>query len=95
MERLLAHRSLTVVQLPDGTHVYADPSALPFQQPNGPQIAHIHQAPPNRTAQRTHSGQVARRCRRGVRRLGGVEQRRLSAVCGRCLHSAGLEPATF
>ncbi|MGW3095890.1 DUF6251 family protein [Streptomyces sp. NPDC001102] len=56
MEQLPAHRPLTVVQLPDGTHVYADPAALPSQQPNRPQVVHIHQAPPDRTVQRIALG---------------------------------------
>jgi hypothetical protein len=55
MEQLPAHRSLTVVQLPDGSHVYADPAALPAQ-PAGPQVVHIHQAPPDRTVQRVALG---------------------------------------
>lgn len=43
-----------VVQLPDGTHVYAN---LPDQQ-HAPQIVHqhIHQAPPDRTIQRVALG---------------------------------------
>ncbi|MEU0408119.1 DUF6251 family protein [Streptomyces griseorubiginosus] len=56
MEQLPAHRPLTVVQLPDGQHVYADPAALPAQQPTGPQVVHIHQAPPDRTVQRVALG---------------------------------------
>lgn len=44
----------TVVQLPDGTHAYIDPHALP--QPTGPQVVHIHQAPPDRTVQRVALG---------------------------------------
>ncbi|MER5403574.1 DUF6251 family protein [Streptomyces sp. NPDC002769] len=55
MEQLPAHRPLTVVQLPDGSHVYADPAALPAQQ-TGPQVVHIHQAPPDRTVQRMALG---------------------------------------
>jgi hypothetical protein len=47
---------LTVVQLPDGSHVYADPASLPAQQPMGPQVVHIHQAPPDRTVQRVALG---------------------------------------
>ncbi|WP_336318800.1 DUF6251 family protein [Streptomyces lavendofoliae] len=46
-----------VVQLPDGTHVYAD--HLPaVHQPVQPQIVHqhIHQAPPDRTVQRVALG---------------------------------------
>ncbi|MFJ4469741.1 DUF6251 family protein [Streptomyces sp. NPDC089424] len=45
-----------VVQLPDGRHVYADPATLPAQQPTGPQVVHIHQAPPDRTVQRVALG---------------------------------------
>ncbi|WP_327681898.1 DUF6251 family protein [Streptomyces sp. NBC_00467] len=56
MEQLPAHRPLTVVQLPDGTHVYADPAQLPVHQPTGPQVVHIHQAPPDRTVQRIALG---------------------------------------
>ncbi|MDX3757274.1 DUF6251 family protein [Streptomyces mirabilis] len=56
MEQLPAHRPLTVVQLPDGSHVYADPAALPVQQMAGPQVVHIHQAPPDRTVQRVALG---------------------------------------
>ncbi|MFD4583201.1 DUF6251 family protein [Streptomyces sp. NPDC058434] len=58
MEQLPAHRPLTVVQLPDGTHVYADPTTLPAQQAAGPQVVHqhIHQAPPDRTVQRIALG---------------------------------------
>ncbi|QGV79342.1 DUF6251 family protein [Streptomyces ficellus] len=46
-----------VVQLPDGTYVYAD--HLPtIHQPVQPQIVHqhIHQAPPDRTVQRIAFG---------------------------------------
>ncbi|WP_353943699.1 DUF6251 family protein [Streptomyces sp. HUAS MG91] len=57
MEQLPAQRQLTVVQLPDGSHVYADPASLPaVQQPTGPQVVHIHQAPPDRTVQRVALG---------------------------------------
>ncbi|MFH9968957.1 DUF6251 family protein [Streptomyces mirabilis] len=56
MEQLPVHRPLTVVQLPDGSHVYADPASLPIQQPTGPQVVHIHQAPPDRTVQRVALG---------------------------------------
>ncbi|MER5798615.1 DUF6251 family protein [Streptomyces mirabilis] len=56
MEQLPAHRPLTVVQLPDGSHVYADPASLPAYQPSGPQVVHIHQAPPDRTVQRVALG---------------------------------------
>ncbi|WP_381796494.1 DUF6251 family protein [Streptomyces niveus] len=44
----------TVVQLPDGTHAYIDPHALPQQ--TGPQVVHIHQAAPDRTVQRIALG---------------------------------------
>ncbi|MFF9868533.1 DUF6251 family protein [Streptomyces sp. NPDC013953] len=46
-----------VVQLPDGTYVYAD--QLPaIHQPTAPQVVHqhIHQAPPDRTVQRIALG---------------------------------------
>ncbi|MEV5874114.1 DUF6251 family protein [Streptomyces sp. NPDC052101] len=56
MERLPAQRQLTVVQLPDGRHVYADPADLPAAQPTGPQVVHIHQAAPDRTVQRIALG---------------------------------------
>uniref|UniRef100_A0AAU1HUQ8 DUF6251 family protein n=1 Tax=Streptomyces sp. NBC_00180 TaxID=2903632 RepID=A0AAU1HUQ8_9ACTN len=56
MEQLPAHRPLTVIQLPDGSHVYADPASLPAQHPTGPQVVHIHQAPPDRTVQRVALG---------------------------------------
>ncbi|MFE5171706.1 DUF6251 family protein [Streptomyces sp. NPDC056634] len=56
MEQLPAHRPLTVVQLPDGTHAYTDPASLPVQQQAGPQVVHIHQAPPDRTVQRVALG---------------------------------------
>ncbi|MER7478940.1 DUF6251 family protein [Streptomyces sp. NPDC126510] len=56
MEQLPDKRPLTVVQLPDGSHVYADPASLPAQQPAGPQVVHIHQAPPDRTVQRVALG---------------------------------------
>lgn len=45
----------TVVQLPDGTHAYVDPHALPVHQA-GPQVVHIHQAAPDRTIQRIALG---------------------------------------
>lgn len=46
-----------VVQLPDGTHVYVDPSHLPAPY-SGPQVVHqhVHQAPPDRTMQRIALG---------------------------------------
>ncbi|MGW3494010.1 DUF6251 family protein [Streptomyces sp. NPDC001020] len=57
MEQLPAQRPLTVVQLPDGQHVYADPANLPApQKPTGPQVVHIHQAAPDRTVQRIALG---------------------------------------
>ncbi|MFD3755942.1 DUF6251 family protein [Streptomyces sp. NPDC058622] len=47
----------SVVRLPDGTHVYADPASLPAAYA-GPQVVHqhIHQAPPDRTVQRIALG---------------------------------------
>ncbi|MFJ2645954.1 DUF6251 family protein [Streptomyces sp. NPDC087420] len=54
MEQLPAPR--TVVQLPDGTHAYIDPNALPAPQTSGPQVVHIHHAPPDRTIQRVALG---------------------------------------
>ncbi|MCP3754913.1 DUF6251 family protein [Streptomyces sp. TBY4] len=44
-----------VVQLPDGTHVYADQLPAAY---GGPQVVHqhIHQAPPDRTVQRIALG---------------------------------------
>ncbi|MEU9397477.1 DUF6251 family protein [Streptomyces sp. NPDC048324] len=56
MEQLPDKRPLTVVELPDGSHVYAHPASLPAQQPAGPQVVHIHQAPPDRTVQRVALG---------------------------------------
>ncbi|MFF3243323.1 DUF6251 family protein [Streptomyces sp. NPDC002870] len=57
MDQLPASRTLTVVQLPDGTYTYADPAALQVQQV-APQIVHqhIHHAPPDRTVQRIALG---------------------------------------
>lgn len=46
----------TVVRLPDGTHAYIDPHALPVPQQSGPQVVHIHQAAPDRTVQRVALG---------------------------------------
>ncbi|MFD7397292.1 DUF6251 family protein [Streptomyces virginiae] len=45
-----------VVQLPDGTHVYADQMPATFQ--SAPQVVHqhIHQAAPDRTVQRLALG---------------------------------------
>ncbi|MFJ8550660.1 DUF6251 family protein [Streptomyces sp. NPDC093676] len=54
MEQLPTPR--TVVQLPDGSNVYANPTSLPAQQPTGPKVVHIHQAPPDRTVQRIALG---------------------------------------
>ncbi|MFD5114852.1 DUF6251 family protein [Streptomyces sp. NPDC058391] len=54
MEQLPAPR--TVVQLPDGTHAYIDPAALPAMQTAVPQVVHIHQAAPDRTVQRVALG---------------------------------------
>ncbi|MFH8888683.1 DUF6251 family protein [Streptomyces sp. NPDC017949] len=47
----------SVVRLPDGTHVYADPAAQPAGYA-GPQVVHqhIHQASPDRTIQRIALG---------------------------------------
>ncbi|RSS85968.1 DUF6251 family protein, partial [Streptomyces sp. WAC05950] len=48
-------RPPTVVQLPDGTHVYADQLPAPYA---GPQVLHqhIHQAAPDKTVQRIALG---------------------------------------
>ncbi|MFJ1597881.1 DUF6251 family protein [Streptomyces sp. NPDC088261] len=54
MEHLPAPR--TVVQLPDGTHAYVNPTHLPAPQQSAPQVVHIHQAPPDRTIQRLALG---------------------------------------
>ncbi|MFJ1913185.1 DUF6251 family protein [Streptomyces sp. NPDC088147] len=58
MESLPAPAPRTVVQLPDGTHAYIDPAALPAVAPQsaGPQVVHIHQAAPDRTVQRVALG---------------------------------------
>ncbi|MFF2160554.1 DUF6251 family protein [Streptomyces sp. NPDC058175] len=56
MDNLPAQRPMTVVQLPNGQHVYADPANLPAAQPTGPQVVHIHQAAPDRTVQRIALG---------------------------------------
>ncbi|MFE7010659.1 DUF6251 family protein [Streptomyces sp. NPDC057651] len=56
MEQLPAQRPMTVIQLPNGQHVYADPANLPAVQPTGPQVVHIHQAAPDRTVQRIALG---------------------------------------
>ncbi|MEU5801401.1 DUF6251 family protein [Streptomyces sp. NPDC047804] len=57
-QHLPASRTLTVVQLPDGTYTYADSNRLPAQQQVAPQqiVQHIHQAPPDRTVQRIALG---------------------------------------
>ncbi|MFG2152090.1 DUF6251 family protein [[Kitasatospora] papulosa] len=57
-QHLPAPRTLTVVQLPDGTYTYADANRLPAQQQVAPQqiVQHIHQAPPDRTVQRIALG---------------------------------------
>ncbi|WP_031096278.1 DUF6251 family protein [Streptomyces sp. NRRL S-15] len=60
-QHLPAPRTLTVVQLPDGTYTYtytyADANRLPAQQTAPQQIVqHIHQAPPDRTVQRIALG---------------------------------------
>ncbi|MFD5487977.1 DUF6251 family protein [Streptomyces virginiae] len=49
------HRPPTVVQLPDGTHVYADHLPATYA---GPQVVHqhIHQAAPDKTVQRIALG---------------------------------------
>ncbi|WP_329100280.1 DUF6251 family protein [Streptomyces sp. NBC_01439] len=46
-----------VAQLPDGTYVYAHPTAFPAPQ-QGPQVVHqhIHQAAPDKTVQRIALG---------------------------------------
>ncbi|MGQ4490367.1 DUF6251 family protein [Streptomyces sp. SAS_281] len=50
-------RALTVVQLPDGTYSYADPTSLPaLQAPPQQIVQHIHHAPPDRTVQRLALG---------------------------------------
>lgn len=56
MDQLPASRTLTVVQLPDGTYTYVDQAAL--VQSAAPQIVHqhIHHAPPDRTVQRIALG---------------------------------------
>ncbi|MEV6994484.1 DUF6251 family protein [Streptomyces sp. NPDC093228] len=56
MEQRPDKRPLTVVQLPDGSHVYADPASLPAQHRTAPQVVHIHHAPPDRTVQRIALG---------------------------------------
>ncbi|MFG2341472.1 DUF6251 family protein [Streptomyces yangpuensis] len=49
------HRPPAVVQLPDGTHVYADTLPATYA---GPQVVHqhIHQAAPDKTVQRIALG---------------------------------------
>jgi hypothetical protein len=44
---------LRVEQLPDGTYAYTKQPAVPQ---SGPQVVHIHQAPPDRTMQRVALG---------------------------------------
>ncbi|MEU0124427.1 DUF6251 family protein [Streptomyces albidoflavus] len=44
-----------IVQLRDGTHIYADQLPTAFQQ-QSPQVVHIHQAAPDRTTQRIALG---------------------------------------
>ncbi|WTD04785.1 DUF6251 family protein [Streptomyces albidoflavus] len=45
-----------IVQLRDGTHIYTDQLPTAFQQQGQPQVVHIHQAAPDRTAQRIALG---------------------------------------
>ncbi|MEU3082693.1 DUF6251 family protein [Streptomyces albidoflavus] len=45
-----------IVQLRDGTHIYADQLPSAFQQQGQPQVVHIHQAAPDRTTQRIALG---------------------------------------
>ncbi|WP_256103722.1 DUF6251 family protein [Streptomyces sp. ODS05-4] len=45
-----------VVRLPDGTHTYADHLPAGYQPPAGPQVVHVHHAPPDRTLQRLALG---------------------------------------
>ncbi|MGA5578333.1 DUF6251 family protein [Streptomyces koyangensis] len=45
-----------IVQLRDGTHIYADQLPTAFQQQGQPPVVHIHQAPPDRTTQRIALG---------------------------------------
>ncbi|WP_342610963.1 DUF6251 family protein [Streptomyces albidoflavus] len=44
-----------IVQLRDGTHIYADQLPTAFQQ-GQPPVVHIHEAPPDRTTQRIALG---------------------------------------
>ncbi|MFC8859772.1 DUF6251 family protein [[Kitasatospora] papulosa] len=55
-QHLPAPRTLSVVQLPDGTYTYADANHLPAQQAPQQIVQHIHQAPPDRTVQRIALG---------------------------------------
>ncbi|MEU5359606.1 DUF6251 family protein [Streptomyces albidoflavus] len=45
-----------IVQLRDGTHIYADQLPSAIQQQGQPQVVHIHQAAPDRTTQRIALG---------------------------------------
>ncbi|MEU5429961.1 DUF6251 family protein [Streptomyces olivoreticuli] len=57
MENLPIPAPPTVVQLPDGTYVYAGQGVLPVQQTTPAVVhQHIHQAPPDRTVQRVALG---------------------------------------
>ncbi|MFF5617719.1 DUF6251 family protein [[Kitasatospora] papulosa] len=54
-QHLPAPRTLTVVQLPDGTYTYANRQPAQGQAPQQI-VQHIHQAPPDRTVQRVALG---------------------------------------
>ncbi|NEA11744.1 hypothetical protein G3I27_26900 [Streptomyces sp. SID10692] len=57
MDHLPAPRPPSVVQLPDGTPAYTDHLPAAYQPTTGvPQVVHVHQAPPDRTAQRLALG---------------------------------------
>ncbi|MFE7060052.1 DUF6251 family protein [Streptomyces californicus] len=57
MDHLPAPRPPSVVQLPDGTPAYTDHLPTTYQPTNAaPQVVHVHQAPPDRTAQRLALG---------------------------------------
>ncbi|MFF2601622.1 DUF6251 family protein [Streptomyces californicus] len=57
MDHLPAPRTPSVVQLPDGTPAYTDHLPATYQPTTGvPQVVHVHQAPPDRTAQRLALG---------------------------------------
>ncbi|PKA38471.1 hypothetical protein SM8_015610 [Streptomyces sp. SM8] len=45
-----------MVQLRDGTHIYADQLPQTSQQQGQPPVVHIHEAPPDRTTQRIALG---------------------------------------